>query len=174
MVYSTSWFILSLALLFVFVFFSPFNIAIISLGEERAGLYVLCVCFTSVGLCLFPLSLGVRDWLQLVIVALPRLLYSFVFYITSILHVTHILVSSSCAQWIAKDPSFLHAHSKDSAIVWSESLLGAHAIFDGIVMRWLKMLCFFMILKTRKCNAQYFMWCVRKFISYELIVCLLF
>ena len=40
--------------------------------------------------------------------------------------------SSLCAQWVAKDPSFLHADSEDSVIRlggcpgWSESSLGAH------------------------------------------------
>ena len=34
---------------------------------------------------------------------------------------------SLCAQWVAKDPNFLHADSEDSDIHpgWSESLLGA-------------------------------------------------
>ena len=41
--------------------------------------------------------------------------------------------SSLCAQWVAKDPSFLHADSEDLIRLgripgWSESLLGAHAI----------------------------------------------
>ena len=41
--------------------------------------------------------------------------------------------SSLCAQWVAKDPSFLRAHSEDSDRLggcpgWSESSLGAHAI----------------------------------------------
>ena len=43
---------------------------------------------------------------------------------------------SLCAQWVAKDPSFLHADSED----WSDwvdaqaSLLGAHAIL--LVLSW--------------------------------------
>ena len=43
-------------------------------GEERAGLcaFRAFVCFGHVGLCLFPSPLGVRNWLRLVIVALPR------------------------------------------------------------------------------------------------------
>ena len=42
--------------------------------------------------------------------------------------------SSLCAQWVAKDPRFLHADSEDSDQTgrnfpgWSESSLGAHAI----------------------------------------------
>ena len=72
MVDSTRRFILSLALCFVLVFFSPFSIAITTLGKERAGLCILraFVCFARVGLCLFSLPLGVGEWLQLVIVAL--------------------------------------------------------------------------------------------------------
>ena len=46
-----------------------------------------------------------------------------------------------CAQWVAKDPSFLHADSED----WSDwadaqadlSLHWAHSHFAGFVMRWL-------------------------------------
>ena len=70
-------FILSLALCFVLFFLSSFSIAITLLGEERAGLcaFHVFVCFVLVGLCLFPLPLGVRDWLQLVIVALPGLFF---------------------------------------------------------------------------------------------------
>ena len=33
------------------------------------------VCFARVGSCLFSLPVGVRDWLRLVIVALPGLFY---------------------------------------------------------------------------------------------------
>ena len=40
----------------------------------------------------------------------------------------------ACAQWVAKDPSFLHADCKDSdqtgrCLGLSESSLGTHAIF---------------------------------------------
>ena len=65
-------FISSLALRFVLVFFSPYNIAINSLGEERAGLCVFraFVCFERDCFCL-SLPLGVRYLLRLVIVALP-------------------------------------------------------------------------------------------------------
>ena len=53
--------------------------------------------------------------------------------------------SSLCTQWVAKDPSFLHADSEDSdqtgrmprliiRPVWSESSLGAHAILS--VLSW--------------------------------------
>ena len=77
MVNSTRRFILSLALCFVLVFFSPFSLVITSFGEERAGLYAFraFICFALVGLCLFPLPLGARDWLRLVIVALPGLFF---------------------------------------------------------------------------------------------------
>ena len=61
---------LSLALLFVLVFYSPLSNAITSRGEDKTGLRVIFV-HLFVGLCLFPLPLGVRDWLRLLIVALP-------------------------------------------------------------------------------------------------------
>ena len=74
MVYSTRRFVLSLTLCyFVIVFFSPFSIAIISLGEERANLNAFCAFFFQFALvcfCLFPLPLGVWVGLRLVIVAL--------------------------------------------------------------------------------------------------------
>ena len=69
MVYSTRRFVLSLALCyFVLVFFSPFSIAITSLGEERANLSAFCtfVLFALVWFCLFPLPLRVWDGLRLV------------------------------------------------------------------------------------------------------------
>ena len=60
---------------FVLVFFSPFNIAITSLGEERANVsaFRTFVRFVLVYICRFPLPLGVWEGLRLVIVALPGL-----------------------------------------------------------------------------------------------------
>ena len=65
---------------FVLVFFSPFSIAITSLGEERANLsaFHTFVRFALVCFCLFPLPLCVWDGLRLVIVALPGL-FSYLF-----------------------------------------------------------------------------------------------
>ena len=60
MVYSTRRFVLSLALCyFVIVFFSPFSIAITSLGEERANLsaFRMFVRFALAWFSLFPLHL---------------------------------------------------------------------------------------------------------------------
>ena len=81
------WFILRGDLLYVFpcvilllCFFSPFSIAITSLGEERANLsaFRTFVWFVLVWICRFPLSLGVWDGLRFVIVALPgRFSYRF-------------------------------------------------------------------------------------------------
>ena len=61
-VFTTGGFTLSLALLFVLVFFSPFSIVITSLGEERAGLYTFraFVCL----LCTRFLSLFSSSWYQ--------------------------------------------------------------------------------------------------------------
>ena len=55
------------------MFFSPFSIAIISLGEERANLsaFRTFVRFVLVWICRFPLPLGVWEGLRFVIVALP-------------------------------------------------------------------------------------------------------
>ena len=66
---------------FVLVFFSPFSIAITSLGEERANLSVFrtFVRFVLVWICRFPLPLGVWEGLRFVIVALPGL-FSYLFF----------------------------------------------------------------------------------------------
>ena len=54
---------------FVLVFFSPFRIAITSLGEERASLSAFRTFFrfALVWFCLFPLPLGVLEGLRFVI-----------------------------------------------------------------------------------------------------------
>ena len=84
MVYSTRRFVLSLALcyfvLVLLFFFSPFSIAITSLGEERANLsaFRTFVRLVLVWFCLFPLPLGVWEGQWLVIVALPGL-FSYLF-----------------------------------------------------------------------------------------------
>ena len=56
---------------FVLVFFSPFSIAITSLGEETANLsaFRTFVRFVLVWFCRFPLPLGVWEGLRFVIVA---------------------------------------------------------------------------------------------------------
>ena len=65
---------------FVLVLFSPFSIAITSLGEERANLsaFRTFVRFVLVWICRFPLPLGVWERLRFVIVALPGL-FSYLF-----------------------------------------------------------------------------------------------
>ena len=73
-VYSTKRFVLCFTLYyFVLVFFSPFSIAITSIGEERPNLSVFrtFVRFALVWFCLFPHPLGVWEGLRFVIVALP-------------------------------------------------------------------------------------------------------
>ena len=75
-VYSTRRFVLCLTLChFVLVFFSPFSIAITSLGEKRANLSVFrtFVRFVLVWICRFLLPLSVWEGLRFVIVALPGL-----------------------------------------------------------------------------------------------------
>ena len=61
-------------------FFSPFSIAITSLGEKRANLsaFRTFVRFVLVWICRFPLPLGVWEGLRFVIVALPGL-FSYLF-----------------------------------------------------------------------------------------------
>ena len=83
MVYSTRRLVLCLALCyFVLVFFSPFSIAITSLGEERAslGAFRTFVRFALVWFCLFSLPLGVWEGLWFVIVALPGLFFYLFFF----------------------------------------------------------------------------------------------
>ena len=84
MVYSTRRFVVCLSVChFVLVFFSPFSIAITSLGEERANLnaFHTFVRFVLVWICRFPLPLGVWEGLRFVIVALPGL-FSYLFFST--------------------------------------------------------------------------------------------
>ena len=63
--------------------FSPFSIAITSLGEERANLsaFRTFVLFVLVWIYRFPLPLGVWEGLRFVVVALPGL-FSYFFLIT--------------------------------------------------------------------------------------------
>ena len=78
MVYSTRRFVLSLAVChFFLVLCSPFSIAIISLGEERANLsaFRTFIRVVLVWICRFPLPLGVWEGLRFVIVALPGLFF---------------------------------------------------------------------------------------------------
>ena len=65
---------------FVCVFFSPFSIAITSLGKERANLsaFRTFVWFALVWFCLFSLPLGVWEGRWLLIVAHPGL-FSYLF-----------------------------------------------------------------------------------------------
>ena len=82
MVYSTRRFVVFLSMChFVLVFFSPFSIAITSLGEERANpsVFRTFVRFVLVWICRFPLLLGVWEGLRFVIVALPGL-FSYLFF----------------------------------------------------------------------------------------------
>ena len=96
MVYSTRRFVLCLTLChFVLLFFSPFSIAITSLGVERANLsaFHTFVRFVLVWICLFPLSLGVWEGLRFVIVALPGL-FSYPFCACKTLRIPFLLYLS--------------------------------------------------------------------------------
>ena len=72
---------------FGLVFFSPFSIAITSLGEERANLSAFrpFVRFALVWFCLFPLPLGVWEGLRFVIVVLPGFFSHLFWYITALI-----------------------------------------------------------------------------------------
>ena len=63
------------------MFFSPFSVAITSLGEERANLSAFHMFdrFVLVWICRFPLPLDVWEGLRFVIVALPGL-FSYLFF----------------------------------------------------------------------------------------------
>ena len=80
--YSTRRFVLCLTLCYsvLVFFFSPFSIAITSLGKESA--FRTFVRFALVRFCLFPLPLGVWEGLRFVIVALLGL-FSYLFFCTS-------------------------------------------------------------------------------------------
>ena len=71
---------MSYLVLFCSCVFSPFSIAITSLGEERANVsaFRTFVRFVFVWICRFPLPLGVWEGLRFVIVALPGL-FSYLF-----------------------------------------------------------------------------------------------
>ena len=84
-VYSTRRFVLCLTLCyFVLVLFSPFSIAITSLGEKRANLsaFRTFVRFVLVWICRFPLPFGVWEGQRFVIVALPGL-FSYLFFLSN-------------------------------------------------------------------------------------------
>ena len=83
MVYFAKRFFVGLTLChFVLVFFSPFGIAITSLGEERANLCALRVFdrFVLVWFCRFPFPLDVWEALRFLIVSLPALFSDLFFF----------------------------------------------------------------------------------------------
>ena len=107
MAYSSRRFVVCLSMChFVLVFFSPFSIAITSLGEERELILVLFVrlfdlClfgFVLVWVCRFSLPLGVWEGLRFVIVALPGL-FPYLFFCPT--QGRHMLLLS----YIVKEPS---------------------------------------------------------------------
>ena len=77
-------FVLCLTLYFcVLVIFSPFNIAITSLGEILVPF--VRVRFAHVLVCLFPFSLGVWEGLRFIIMALPGL-FSYLLFVFALMH----------------------------------------------------------------------------------------
>ena len=110
---------------FVLVFFSPFSIAITSLGEERTNLsaFRTFVRFVLVWICRFPLPLGVWEGLRFMIVALPGL-FSYLFSILAtgqrlsfIIIVLQTLVLSYQSRPIYSEP-----HYTIGAIVYLSSI----------------------------------------------------
>ena len=104
---------------FVLVFFSPFSIAITSLGEERVDLsaFRTFVRFELVWFFRFPLPLGVWEGLRFVILALPGL-FSYIVFICDICVWSFLfLISPSfCARGglcfvIVALPGYLHLYS---------------------------------------------------------------
>ena len=78
MVFTTGRFVLSRAVLFVSIFFCPVqHCDHLTWGRESWYVFLvhLFVYFAHVNFCPFSLPLGVRDWLWLVILALPGLSY---------------------------------------------------------------------------------------------------
>ena len=90
---------------FVLVFFSPFSIAITSIGEERANLsaFRTFVRFVLVWICRFPLPLGVWEGLRFVIVALPGL-FSYLFFGST----------NTYERMSANERSIVNTHSTDN------------------------------------------------------------
>ena len=75
------------------MFFSPLNIAITSIGEDRANLraFRTFVRFALVRFCQFPLPLGVWEGLRFVIVALldfSLTFFTLIFLLSSVQSVT--------------------------------------------------------------------------------------
>ena len=68
------------------MFFSPFSIAITSLGEERANLsaFRTFVRFALVWFCLFPFPHGVWEGLRFVALAWPAVVQLLVFIYSGI------------------------------------------------------------------------------------------
>ena len=71
------------------VSFSPFSIAITSLGDKKVSAFRTFVRFVLIWICRFPLPLGVWEGLRFVIVALSGL-FSYPFYQCNINHIYNI------------------------------------------------------------------------------------
>ena len=115
-VYSTRRFVVCLSMChFVLVYFSPFSIAITSLGEERANLsaFRTFVRFVLVSICRFPLPLGVWEGLRFVIMALPGL-FSYLFYRNTGSHTCTKITPKLPAPPLPPHPPSTHIHSPET------------------------------------------------------------
>ena len=138
MVYSTRWFVLSLALCyFVLAFFSPYSNAITSLWEKRTNInaFRTFVLFSLVWFCLFPLPFGVWEGLRLVIVALPGLSF-YLFFVRGVCFVIN--CSSLCLQlrrgWRSKWPlgrSSVSSSDRSSRCLMHSITLGTWMLLFG-------------------------------------------
>ena len=118
MVYSTRRFVVCLSVChFVLVFFSPFSIAVTSLGEERATLSAFRTLFQFVLVWICRLPLGIWEGLRFVIMALPGL-FSYLFFFRS--QITHSFVKCVCS--ISCFPHSLICRGTDISKYFSESL----------------------------------------------------
>ena len=121
-VYSMRLFVVCLTLCyFVLVFFSPFSIAITSLGEDRANLsaFRTFIWFALVWFCRFPLPFGVWEGLRFVTVALPGL-FSCLFYVTNIAGYLFLEPRAGVWVWLTSAPPLYLSKGHIIHCLWKE------------------------------------------------------
>ena len=95
---------------FVLVFFSPFGIAITSLGDEKANLNAFRMFdrFVLVWICRFPLPPDVLEGLWFVFVALLRLFsYLFCYHLS---YFSHVLNTEKKVEYITIQHNMEHSY----------------------------------------------------------------